>query len=314
MANSVLVQKRALCYVKEETTYGQDISPAAADAIIVENFEPPNVEVEARDNPAITASTAARRAPSIASYWQTVSFDVPLKHSHVGVTTQPKCGRLLVNASMEENLVTDTTYTPSSTYKLGCTYHFYADGKLHEILGGIAKVTAIRITHSDVLMMSIEVSGLYSAVSDVAIPGSPVFDTTQPIPCRGGTLTIGGFAAVFRSVEFAQNAEVAKRGSIGAATGVAGFIHTGRAWGGTIVVEDDLVANRPWVANLVAGATKALSVAVGTTPNKVTIACPAIVKISVEHGSDEGVRTLSIGFQAIESAAGLNDEIDITLS
>jgi hypothetical protein len=314
MANTTLIQKRSVLAVKVEGSYGSDSTPAAADAMIVENLQLPDPQIQLGENPAMTGSLNAERAPSITGYYQTATFDFPLKHSGAGATTAPKLGRILKDAGMAEDTTGDVTYTSSNAFKGGYTYSFYTDGKLHKIVGGVADIKSLSFVAPGIAKATVEVTGLYVAPSDVVVLATPTFDASAPIPFVSATFTVGGFAAIIRSVEFVQNNVIGERPNASAASGYAGFIITKRGWEGTLVCEDDLVANRPWVANLIAGAAKALTFNIGTSTNKLTVTAGAIVKTSLTHSEENGVALVNIGFKCLPTTVDGVNEIDLSFS
>lgn len=188
---------KGLVLVKKETTYGVDPTPtAAANSIRATN-------VRTNPNPALVERQALRDSLSglshaVGGVIMGISFDVELCASGTAGTA-PKHGPLHLASRQKETIValTSATYDPNSASQDSATLYFYADGILFKFLGarGNEKFSA---TARGLAKFSWDMVGLYTAITDVAIPSGAAFDPVIEIP-SAIALTLGGYAPIIRS-------------------------------------------------------------------------------------------------------------------
>lgn len=308
-----LVQGRAVLLSKVESTYGSDATAVGADAVLINGFTPPNLEMETFDRPKGDSSLAMAPHVRGARKWA-AKFSSYLKPHGTSATTAPECGPLLIGGGLAEDTTTDVTYTPLSSYKGGISNYFYQDGRLYKMLGSVHS-NEITWEAGGHLKLETTASGLYVASTDASFPGSLGYDAEEPDPALNVSLTIGGDSPIVKAFSLKDGNVIASRKDANAATGYAGFQITGRKWEGSLTIEDELVAIKAYIALAVAGTAQEITFTVGTgTGSTTTITLANCLLMPPTPGDEEGIATLEIPFVCYESALGANDEVDITFA
>lgn len=309
-----LVANRAVLLVGDEVVYGTPIAVTGADAILVRNVVV-NPEVEINERVKLDTSLAPH-THIMGRRKQRVTFDLDLKHSGTAVDTAPKLARLLRGCGMliTINAAVSVVATPISSFKLSETLNFYCDGVLHSFSGAVGNVT-MAFPAGELPVLSFDFVGLYADPTDAAFPGGLTFDPSDPVAVLNISCLFDGFAPVTKGITLASNNTIAERLDACSIDGFAGFLITARAWAGTWTVEEELVATRPWVANLIAGVGKAASFAIGTVAgNIISIAVANLIKDGAPLSEEDGVKIRALSFKAYESALAADDEVSFTMT
>lgn len=299
---------------KSEGTYGTPETLAGADAFLIKGFAPPQANADKHERMKGDTSLAPNRHVVGARRWD-LNLETELKAHGSSATTAPEIGPLLIASGMTENTTTDVTYTPNSAFKGGCTVGFYQDGTRYLAAGCVFNPT-FSWEAGGIFNATFAGPGLYNARTDASFLGSLTYDAEQPDAILGASLTIGGTSGlVIKSFTLTANNQIANRKDANSATGYAGFQITARQWSGSIVVEDELVADKDYIALALAGTAQAITFSVGSgTGSTVTVTLPAAILDVPAPGDEEGICTFEIPFTCYESALGADDEVDITFA
>lgn len=295
-----LWRKRELL-VKVESTYGVDPTPTgASNAILVSDA---TIEVEGEvlerelvrgtigDLPALRALRRAR-----------LKGAVELAGSGAAGTA-PKWGPICRAAGMSETVTpaTKVEYKPVSSSHESVTAYWFADGLRHRVLGarGNAK---LRLAANEIPRIEFELTGLYEAPTDTALPGGTYTGWSTPrIPNKANTTTctLHSLAAVCRSLDVDLGNEVVARDLVNAQD----VILTDRAVTGQISIEAVPVATKAWFAIEDATTLGALSVIHGTSAgNIIELAASNVQILNPQYEEQDGVAYQALDLRFTESA------------
>ena len=304
--------KKTVLYAKIETTSGTDSTPTAStNAVMALNVSiEPKADMKERNAGDSDRSQFANIRGKTAV---DIKFDMELKGSGTAGTA-PRYGALLKACDRLEtvNASTNVIYTPAVTNET-CTIWVNIDGILHKAVG-CAGDCEIDLTSGEVPMLKFTMSGVYALPTDSVIE-SPTFDSTIPQIVKGTTTTFGSYAAIIEKLALKFGNSVVERTSMAATEGILAFMVGNRAPSGVMTCESVLRAttNADFWSYFDTGATKALSMVLGTTGgNIVTIAAPACKLSAPKYGDRDGLRTFDVEFQMARSSG--NDEMTVTLT
>lgn len=296
---------------KVEGTYGVDATPAATDAIKVENLNWSHESPSMINRNALKATLGTDQQVYGGTLGR-ISFDVELKGSGTAGTA-PEWGVLMKGCACSETIVavTSVTYAPRSTSIDSITIYYYQDGTLRKFLGARGEVS-INAVARDKAMLHFEFVGHMAAPADVALV-SGTFDTTVPPAILSGGFDIGGYSAVIRALTLNSGNILATPDDFNASDGFGEVRVVGRDVNGTFDPEAVLVATEPFESDWRAGTTFALTTGViGSAGNQYQIAAPVVAYRNLGPSDRAGVRTYDIGFGAAESSG--DDEWSLALT
>lgn len=301
---------KGLLIVKKEATYGVDPVPtAAANAIRATN-------VRINPNPALIQREALRDslsslAHAVGGVVMGISFDMELSASGAAGTA-PKHGPLHLACRQKETIVVSTsvTYDLNSATQDSATCYFYADGILFKFLGARGN-EKLSVTARGLAKFSWDMVGLYSAITDVAIPSGAAFDSVVEVP-SAIALTLGGYAAIMRSYNIDYGNVVEAHVDLNATDGIKSiWLARGRAKM-DMEVEAVTEASHTFWANAKAGTEVALggNTLGGTAGKKLQITAPKVQYEQINMTELEAkIRGYSISAKLNPSTDLLSDEV-----
>lgn len=294
---------------KIETTYGTDIVPTAADAIIATNvsFSPIEAEEVRRD---LILPYLGNQGVLLAAEYGRIEFDVELAGAGAAGSV-PKYGSLLRAAGMAEtvNIGVSVDYTLIEDGVESGSIYFNSDGVRHVFLGGRANVS-LNFTARQNPKARFTLMGLMGSVTDAALPTVSQVGWTDPvIVSKASTvMTLHGWTAVAESLQLDLGNTVTPRFLIGAEE----MLITDRQGTGTAVIEARHVADFDLFGKVAARTRDALSLVHGTVAGNIVEAAAPMVELGrPSQGQTDGIVNYSVPL-ALCPDAGL-DEITLTI-
>jgi hypothetical protein len=263
--------------LKVETTYGTDASPTGSSNAILISDATVQVEADTVDRELVRGTLG-----------QIGSLRVKPRARLTGAVelagagaagTAPKWGPICRACGMSEtiNAGTDVRYKPVSSAHESVSIYWFADGIRHRILG--ARGTArMRLLANEVPRLEFDLTGLYEAPTDVALPGGTYTGWSTPRPpgkTATPTYTLHGLAAVSRGIELDLGNQVVHRHEIGAED----VLITGREPTATTRIEAVPVATKNWLAIADAHTLGSLSLVHGTAAGNIVELSAANVQV-----------------------------------
>jgi len=306
-----MLKERVVILAKSEATYGVDPTPTvAANAILSmgtklkENHEAIKREVE-------MVSLSNRQSVRGSEYTELTFQTEIIGSGSVGVA--PRLGALLKACSMSETVSAGSSciYTPASSPQTSCTLWVYIDGRRHVINGAVGTFKLIAEAGKQGLL-EFNFKGLYTAPTDTAL-STPTYESTIDTPAivKSSNFLLNSVALILQKLEFDLANTIAKRDSLSASTGVAGFYVTNRAPTVTIDPEAVPIATYDLRADTLT-TPRALSAQIGATAGNIcTITVPKFNITDLEYADREKILVEKIKGQAVTSTAAGDDEISI---
>ncbi len=296
--------------IKRETTYGEDPTPTpAANAIEARDIKIDYAgDLLERD---LVRSTLSRTQPIMGQRWAELSFVCELKGGGTKGTAS-RIGDALVACGLAETASagSSVTYKPADSSVLSATVYFYelqdtGNCRLHKITGARGTV-AFNLDAGKIATATFKLMGMYNAPADGANPAAATYESTLPPIVESSTLTLNSVSTLIaQSVKVDLNNDVVKRDDINSATGLKGFLITGRKPSGSVNPEAVLAATYNFHADWVAATARALSLVLGTAAgNKITVTAPKLVIEKIGQGDRAGIRTEELAFSLAGNAGG----------
>lgn len=196
-------------------------------------------------------------------------------------------------------------YKPDSTVFKSVGMRVYRDGILHTVLGcyGTFTVTAEAGAYAKA---TFDFTGIYAGPTDVALPGSPIFETTLPSQVELGRLSIDGFgiedgqpgAPIVQTFSYDAGVQIQPRPSINHADGNVGIRIVSRNPSGGIDPEMELVASQDFWGKLAAARRMPFTMRCGTaTGNIVTFYAPNTQYTGLTYRDRNGLLVLDAGLK-----------------
>jgi len=313
------LEKRSLLLAKVEADYGVDPVPApGTDAILVDNPQVrPTGELLRREFQRASLSPLEH---VIGMKEYELTFMTELKGSGTanagGSGDIPEIDPLLQACGMNPTFTAessggagdgDITYDPVSDSLKSVTLYWYNDGLLHKMLGAVGNM---RINGEAGQFGTIEWTfrGLYTDPTDADIPSGAVFNAEKPPIINGIALSVHAYQGAIQSFAVELANEIARRTSVNAATGVVGFLITGRDTQGSMNPEQVKEATHDFWAKWKSGLAGALSMTIGTVAGaKIDITAPKAQYRSLTPGARDGVRIYDIPLTLAQNAG--DDEL-----
>lgn len=307
-----MLKNREVILAKIESTYNTDSVPIGSDAVLVSNLTWANEGLRMNDRAAVRANLGKLKQ-IYGGRLLKVSFDVEIKGSGTAGTA-PEFGPLLRACGIGETVApaTSVTYAPASSNHGSCTIYLYRDGKRIILTGCRGNVSGNLDTGAQG-KLSFSLTGHVAAETDTAMV-TPSYDSTVPVPVLSAGFSVGGYSAVISKLAFDLGNTIATPPSINATDGYAAVQITARDVTGSFDPEDALVATKDWLADLIAGTSRALTTGVigSTAGNRYQLSMPAIALRDVSPGDRDGVTTYDVTFGAAESSG--DDEFSLVFT
>jgi hypothetical protein len=305
---------KQLLLIKVETTFNTDATPTAAlDAI---QCEDPDFSVE----PVVLERnfikpTWDRTAHAMGRKLAKIKFVTEIKNGGTA-GTQCRLGRLLTACGFKETLSAGVSaiYTPSSvaTDHKSVTIYLYKDGIQHKITGAYGTVSFEGAVNG-YGKATFEFIGQYYAPSDVALPLTPVFETTKPSQIELAQFTIDGFAATISKFSLDMGVEVLPRLDANGTDGYNGTYIGDRTPKGGIDPEATLVASQTFWVKMATAIEMAFNFRVGSAAgNIVTFTAPKCQYSGLTYAARDKIQTLDAGLMFNGSSG--DDEVTITFT
>lgn len=306
----MFLNKNKILLIKRESVYGTDPVPTVSENAI----EAKNIKIEyngdllERD---LVRSTLSNSAPIMGQRWAELSFQVEIKGSGTKGTAG-RIGDALVACGLTETAAagSSVTYTPCDSTFLSATAYLYelqdtGNCKLHKITGCRGTVS-FDFEAGKIATAEIKLQGLIDEISDESEPSAPTYETTKPPIVENSTFTLNGVTSLIaQAVKIDMANEVVKQDDISSATGLKGFLITGRKPAGSINPEAVLKATYDFVGDWQAATERALSLVLGSAAgNKLTVTAPKLVLEKVGAGERSGIRTEDLAFRLALNAGG----------
>lgn len=212
-----------------------------------------------------------------------------------GTITPTWSGSLVVGTKYQVLVVpSGIKYAPTSedTQQDSLTIYYYKDGTLYKILGARGTFT-INAEAGNYGTVEFTYTGQYVAVTDVALPTAPVYETTLPGQVEQAGLVLDlaeECQLVAGTYTFDQANEITPRPDICGTDGYRGVRITARTPVGTLDPEATLEADFDFWQKMSSGKTMFYSVKQGTQAGNIFILeAPRIQFSNISHGDRDGI-------------------------
>ena len=308
-----LLSRKRLILAKTETTYGTDVTPAGADAVLVRNLDitPMQSDVVSRD---LVRPYMGNSDQLIANTRVECSFEVELAGSGTAGTA-PRFGALLKACGLSETVVASTsvTYAPVSSSFSSATIYYNVDGVLHKITGARGNVE-MNCALGQIPVLKFTMTGIYNAPTDTAAPTATYTNQATPIIFKNGNTSAFQFfsyAGCLQSVTFNLAASTVYRELVGCTKEV---LITDRKPAGQVMIEAPTIAAKDFFSAAAGTATGNLTFLHGTTAgNKVTFTAGQTDIAAPAYSDQDGVQMLTLPYVALPTSAG-NDEFSLAFT
>lgn len=295
---------------KPETTYAQDSSPGATDAIKCSSLAielDPQHEDQAPITP--TFGSAGELVPTRVSHTiDLTTVGVAGAGTAAGVVPW---GRLLRAGGFAEVVTAGTKveYLPITDSPDALTLKYQIGARLHSTLGARGTWT-LRFKSGETPKVQMQLRGLFGAIATAALvaPDLSAWRTPLAVNRANTTATVFGVALPLYELELSGNVEYPHRNMVGAED----ILITGREVKAKLVVESPALATLDLWAAFTAGTKGALALVHGAAAgpgNIIEVSAPAIVIRSLKPEDRDGVEALAI--EATLTKVSGNDEIVI---
>lgn len=305
--------RRALLAAKLEVTAGTDSVPtAAANSMLVSNLNFNPLVTEQIERQFIRPYFGAGGQVVTASRVE-CSYEVEVAGGGAAGTA-PAYSPLIRIAGFSEtiNAAVSVVYAPVSTGLKTASKYYWLDGLLHKSIYSRANL-GIDLVAQQFPKFKLNSTGLYSPVTDVALPGDSDYSAfVQPLTVNTTntpTVSLHGVTSVpVQSVTIDMGNQVVARNLIGAST----VELTDRKVTGKITLELASVATKDWWASVLAGTTGPLQVVQGTTAgNIVQVDAPKVYLTNPQYSEENGIAMIT--FDMTLATVSGDDEITITV-
>jgi Phage tail tube protein len=249
-----------LLAIKQETNYGVDAAPGAANVIpVVGDSLTYEVQSTAADRKAMDG-THDRIAGFNTMLQVTLKFRYEMRGNGMIQNGDPanpvEIDALLQAANLSPAYSAESeaesgdgfvAYTPAiyTDNGPGVTCYWWSGLKLHKLTGGKVdlKLTA---EVGQMFILEFTVMGKYSSVADATMPAGVSFNGTKPPLVNGSIFNLAGFIATISKFEFELGNQIKPRKSAASPDGIGGFVITGSKPRGRLDPESVSVAAQPY--------------------------------------------------------------------
>jgi hypothetical protein len=311
--------KKSTVFVKTETAQGTPASPAATDALLVEDLEiDPVFELIQRP---FYGSSLDRRTAMIGKTEYRVKFKTEIKNGGTRGTAYAPLGACIQACAFTETATPGTsvvyarTSAPASANYFGpgksCTIEGYRDGLKHVIAGCMGNMS-IKPVSGQIGYFEFEFMGIYAAPTDTD-PGTATFVATLPPRCISAAFSVHSLSAVIENLTIETGNIIATRPSMNAATGILGYMITGWDSKGSVDPEMVSVATHDFFGKIAASTEGALAASVGSAEgNTVAIACPKVQYVGLKYAERNGIMVGQLELQINRSTG--DDSLTLTFT
>lgn len=192
-----------------------------------------------------------------------------------------------------------------------CTIYVYEDGVLKALTGAAGTYT-IEGEFGKLAIVNFEMSGIWVAVSDDALPETS-HNATVPPRVASASFTIGSESPKVSRFSLTFGGVVSAREDIDTAAGVLHYSVVDRDPRFEVDPEEETVANNDFFGDWLAGTTAAMSIQIGgTAGNQITIAAPKLQYAELTEGDREGKAILDLNGVCLTNSDLGEDDITLT--
>jgi hypothetical protein len=301
-----LIKRRRVLAAKIETTAGTAESLTSSEAgfnvyDVEINADIPMYERKAEGSLSMLPAVPGARSGSI-------KFSIDAYGSGTGGTSPTWALTLLKGCGMTESSGTFSLTSTAASMKT-LTLGVYEDGLFKSLAGAMGNFT-VDGEDGKPLKVTFEYTGVWQAPTDVSLI-APTYATTVPPRFAGAAFTIGGTSPILSKFNLKSGNVVTLREDITKTAGYIAAVITDRKFEGNIDPEAKLVASSDVFGNWIAGTEAALSCAVGSGGNAITIAAPAIQYMKITEGDRNGIQTHGLDFMCMQNGATPDTEVTI---
>ena len=307
---ALLLRKR-LILIETESSYGNDPTPDAADAVLVRdlNITPQQSDVVNRDvvRPYLGASEQL-----LANTRVECSFSVELAGSGAAGTA-PQYGKALQACGLSETIVADTsvTYAPVSASFSSVTIYYNIDGLRHKVTG-CRGTFSINCTVGEIPTIDFTFTGVYVAPDDSALPSATYANQASPLIFKNGNTSsfqLLSFAGALQAFSFDLGNNLVYRELVG---GTKEVLLTDRAGTGSTTLEAVSIASKDYFAAALTDTSLGNLDFThgGTAGNIVDFASTRVDIGDVSYSDQDGIAMFNIPYTCVPSTSG-NDEFSL---
>lgn len=307
-----LLSRKRLILAKTEATYGTDATPSGSDAILVRALDitPLESDVVSRD---LIRPYLGNSDQLLANSRVRVTCEVELAGSGTAGTA-PKFGPLLLSCGMSATTVASTsvTYAPVSSSFSSSTIYYFIDGVQHKLTGCRGTVS-MSCQLGQIPTLSFEMTGIYNAPSDVALPAVTYSQPTPLIFKDGNTSAFSFFSysGCLSSVSFNLANQITYRELVGCTKQV---MLLDRKPAGEVMIEAPTIATKDYFSAALGISTGNLTFLHGTTAgNRVTFTASQVDVVNPSYSDQDGIQMLTVPYVALPTTAG-NDEYSLAFT
>jgi hypothetical protein len=304
--------RKTLILFALEAQYGVDAVPTAdTNAILALNVTPDPAAAEFAARSIVTPYLGnSEELPS--AIHSELDFDVELAGAGVAGTA-PKWGPLLKACSFSETVTEgeSVVYAPISDGAPSATIYYFLDGLFHKITGARGTV-ALSMTAKGIPTLQFKFTGLYSDVTDKAMPaGVDYSDFQKPVVFNKQNTPVWSFqgaatplqalsidltnTVTYRNLVMQEQVDITDRKPTGSAT-----------------LQLGTVAAKDWWAAVRDAVTGPLTITHGKVAgNIIQIYAPRVQATAPKYSDTDGVAMLGLTLTFVPQAG--NDEITITV-
>lgn len=197
-------------------------------------------------------------------------------------------------------------YRPTSDASVyqSLTFYVFRDGKRIRLTGNRGTVT-LSLEAGGIGRLNFEFMGFFVDETDVALPTSPVYDSTLPPIWRNGKMLIGRTAAAVGNFQFGANVTMEMPGNPNLTEGFDYAYNVSRDMGGEMDPLDELVATSDTMSDFRNGTQKLLLAQLGSSAgNRIAVTIPSAQYRSLGDQDRNGLNVRRLGFKANGIDAG----------
>lgn len=300
-----LIYRKRLLAAKIETTPGDAIALAAADAAV--NVFDLKIVSELALEERLGQGVIDRLPSVIGEVAATITFWVDMFGASSDpfwfATFLPACSMpIATHAAIAKH---EAVGTNVKTLTLGV----YVDGNLNTLRGCHGNVV-FRFTAGRRMRAEFTFKGVWVAPSPVALL-VPIYPAQTGIICQSSALAFGAWTPQVQELTIDLGNEIVPFYDKRAADGIAYFHGCGPRPKGTMDPLAEAYGTKNLYTELTAGTTSALSMACGTAPNKITVAAPKVqwTKVTPDERRPNAIE--HVEFDLLESVG--EDALTVTV-
>lgn len=206
------------------------------------------------------------------------------------------------------------TLTPRDTGHEYASVYLYPDGLLVKVLDAMNN-WSMNFQAGQVATLQNQIQGIFTLPTDVALPTSANYQAHLPPICESMLLTVDGYATgTIQSFALQSGTVISPRPDLNSADGNKGYRYTGRSFSGSITMEQELVATFAAWTKADAATEMALTMNLGSTPQRIQFSATKIQFGNVQSADINGNRAVTIPVMFNENLGTGGKEFIMTLN